>query len=273
MRSNLDRYKKDLASLVASGDLLSIAIERECSPVEFDNGVRKHYKEDEANRLIKRLPSFAESYQAWYSEAKVLIRQLLPDRLSDFASYYEKPKVRKSLTYETYKIADYFQGLTVTVASGWQQGKKVVGPDAAIPQFRQQLAIVKSLEKRFESSLFDIRQLVQADLFDSDLEAAEELVKSKFTRASGALAGVVLERHLAQACENHGIKIAKKSPVISDLNNALKDAAVIDTPQWRFIQHLADIRNLCDHSKAKEPTGEQVGDLIAGVRKITKTLF
>jgi hypothetical protein len=84
---------------------------------------------------------------------------------------------------------------------------------------------------RFESSLFEIRQLVQADLFDSELEAAEELAKNKFTRAAGAVAGVVLERHLTEACGNHAINIAKKAPGISDLNDALKDAAVIDVPQ------------------------------------------
>jgi hypothetical protein len=129
------------------------------------------------------------------------------------------------------------------------------------------------VKTRFESSLFDIRQLVQADLFDSELDAARELGKHKFTRAAGALAGVVLERHLAQVCDNHNIKMTKKAPNIADLNNALKEASVIDVPQWRFIQHLADIRNLCDHDKKSEPTVEQVDDLIAGVMKVTKTLF
>ncbi len=202
----------------------------------------------------------------------MLVKQLLPDRLADFVHHYEKPKSRKSVTYETYRIEDYLQGLNVTRTNGIVK-ETIIGPDAAIPQFRQQLAILKSLERRFESSLFDIRQLIQADLFDSDLDAAEELAKNKFTRAAGAMVGVVLERHLAQVCENHGIKIAKKSPTISDLNDALKDAKVIDLPQWRYIQHLADIRNLCDHSKTKDPTAEQVDDLVPGVRKITKTLL
>jgi hypothetical protein len=174
------------------------------------------------------------------------------------------------VTYETYRVLDYLQGLTVT--QGYAK-EKVVGPDAAIPQFRQQLFILKALEGRFESSLFDIRQLVQADLFDSDLDAAGELLRKKFARAAGAMAGVVLERHLVQACDSHGVKITKKSPVISDLNDALKGAGVIDIPQWRFIQHLADIRNLCDHSKTQEPTVEQVDDLVAGVRKTIKSVF
>lgn len=269
MPSNLDRYKKDLDALLAKGEELHLTMQAECFPDQVERVLKKQYG-DKAKETLKVLPSFAEAYQRWYSEAKVLIRQLLPDRLADFVRYYEKPKPRKDVTYENYRIEDYLQGLKVT--RGWEKAK-VVGPDAAIPQFQQQLAILKSVKARFESSLFDIRQLVQADLFDSELDAAKELAKKKFTRAAGALAGVVLESHLAQVCDNHGIKVAKKAPSIADLNNALKDASVIEVPQWRFVQHLADIRNLCDHSKESEPTAEQVDDLIAGVMKTTKTLF
>jgi hypothetical protein len=138
---------------------------------------------------------------------------------------------------------------------------------------QQQLAILKSVKARFDSSLFDIRALVQADLFDSELDAAEELVKHKFIRPAGVVAGVVLERHLAQVCADHRVKITKKEPTISELSNALKEASVIDMPQWRFISFLADIRNLCGHNKTEEPTSEQVKDLIAGVKKTIKTLL
>jgi len=158
------------------------------------------------------------------------------------------------------------------VTRGYEK-KKVVGPDAAIPHFRQQLAIVKAAKSRFDSSLFEIRQLVQADLFDSELAAAEGLNKYKFARAAGALAGVVLEGHLAQVCHDRKLTISKKNPGISDLNEVLKAGDVIDVPEWRFIQHLADIRNLCDHSKKPDPTAAQVADLIDGVKKAIKTVF
>ena len=268
MASNLDRYKKDLDALLAKGEELHLAMEAESLP-EFARVLKEQYG-DKAREIVKGLPSFAEAYQPWYSEAKVLIRQLLPDRLADFTRHYEKPKPRKEITNENYVIEDYLQGLNVT--RGWQK-EKVVGPEAAIPHFRQQLAILKSVKARFESSLFDIRQLVQGDLFDSELDAAKELAKNKFTRAAGALAGVVLERHLARVCDSHGLKVTKKAPGIADLNDALKEAGVIEVPRWRFVQHLADIRNLCDHDKKTEPTAEQVDDLIIGVMNITKTLF
>ena len=149
----------------------------------------------------------------------------------------------------------------------------MVGPDAAIPRFSQQLSLVKSIGERFRSSLFDIRQLAQADLFDSELDAAKELAKNKFTRAAGAVAGVVLERHLKEVCGNHGVTVRKAKPTISDLNDALKNANAIEIPQWRSIQFLGDLRNLCDHANEPEPTADQVEDLLAGVAKVTKTIF
>lgn len=268
MISNLERYKKDLDKLIAKGEKLHLDIQLKCFPEQLKD--LKKRLGSKAEEVLKNIPSFSEEYQSWYSEAKTLIKQLLPERLADFVRYYEKAKSRKNITSENYSIEDYLQGLKVT--RGIYQ-EKVVGPDAAIPNFQQQLAILNAVKTRFESSLFDIRQLVQADLFDSELEAAKELNKHKFARAAGALAGVVLERHLGQVCDNHEIKFTKKNPTIADLNNALKESEVIDVIQWRFVQHLGDIRNLCDHDKKIEPTPEQVDELISGVTKITKTFF
>ena len=271
MSSNLDRYKTDLDALIKKGNKLQLAIQAECNRTELSKVLRKQYDEPKVQEILKDLPSFRDSYQSWYSESKAVIRQLLPDRLDDFVRHYEKPKGRKDITFENYKIDDYLQSLTVTRSRG-AFTDTIAGPEAAIPQFFQQYSILKAVRQRFESSLFDIRQLVQADLFDSELEAAQELAKNKFTRAAGAIAGVVLEKHLGQVCQQHGTKIAKKLPTLSTFNDALKDAGVIEIPQWRFIQHLADLRNLCDHGR-DEPTVEQVQDLIAGVSKVSKTLF
>lgn len=140
-------------------------------------------------------------------------------------------------------------------------------------RFQMQLEILRSVERRFESSLFDIKQFVQADLFDSELDAARELEKHGFYRAAGAVAGVVLEKHLAQVAANHKITIGKKHPTISDLNDALKNAGVVETPTWRGIQRLGDLRNLCDHNKDREPTDTDITELVDGVDKTTKTLF
>lgn len=266
MTSNLDRYRRDLDRLISNGDDLAVSMALQFLPKETA------LKFLGLKEPPKGLPSFLSGYQAWYSEAKALIRQLLPDRLEDFVRHYEKPKSRKALDNETYRIDDCLQGLQRD-RSPFGYTDDSISQRAAIPHFQQQVAILKSAKARFESSLFDIRQLVQADLFDSELSAAEGLVKNGFVRPAGALAGVVLEKHLAQVCENHQAKITKKNPTISDFNDALKGADIIEMSVWRFVQHLGDIRNKCDHGKTSEPTKDDVNDLIEGVAKITKTVF
>ena len=270
MVTNLERYQSDLDSLIADGETLLLSMGKYCDSEEFLRHLTERLGDEaDARELMDGLPVFPEAYQSWYSEAKAVIKQLLPDRLQDFVRHYERPKSRKEITFGSYRIEDCLQGLAIT--RSW--GEKVVGLDAAAPHVRQQLAILKSAKKRFESSLFDIRQLVQAHLLDSELEAAGELAKKGFLRGAGAVAGVVLERHLGQMCSDHGIKLRKKKPGIADYNDALKKKEVIDVPSWRFVQHLGDLRNLCDHDRDDEPSPDQVGDLIAGVSKATKTLF
>ena len=268
MISNFEKYKKDLARLISVGDNLLYAIQFESHPAEFEIQVKKMLKE-KYDQFIKDIPSFRDKYQFWYSESLVVIKLLLPDRIGDFVKLYEKPKTRKSIEYGNYVIEDYLQDLVVT--SGF--GDRKVGPEAAISQFQQQLNILKSVQKRFESSLFDIKQLVQADLFDSEIDVAKELNKKGFIRGAGAIAGVVLEKHLAQVCENHTIKITKKNLTINDRNQLLKNADIIEVKDWRFIQRLADLRNLCDHNKKNDPKKEDIEELIGGVEKISKTIF
>ena len=243
------------------------AIQHECHPEEYMREARRSLGGN-SEEYIQTLPSFKDEYQTWYSEAKALVRQLLPDRLSDFVRYYEKPKPRKYVSFQNYMIEDYLDGLVDGM------GDVIRGSsDAAITRFDQQVSIVKSIRRRLKSSLFDIHRLAQADLFDSQLDAARELARNKFNRAAGVVAGVVLERHMKEVCINHGLKFRKKTLQIGDLNDALKDANVIDIPQWRFIQHLGDLRNLCAHDKKDEPTIDQVEDLLAGADKVTKTIF
>lgn len=252
MATNLDKYNADLDSLLSKGTNLLNAIQAECYPEEFQAQAEKKLgSKPKAKAFIASMPTFNTDYQTWYSEARAVIKQLLPDRLADFIGHYEKPKNRKELTYTTYRIEDALRGLRAT-----RGGDVVVDRDAAISHMTQQFEILRSAKARFKSSLFD--QLVMADLLDSELDAAKELAKKKFLRAAGAIAGVVLEKHLRQVCDNHDVKVTKADPGISHLNDLLKSAEVIETPQWRNIQYLGDLRNMCDHAKGVEPTPAQI---------------
>lgn len=251
---NLERYKKDLNELILQGESLYKAICDECEPVEH-------------RRQSDNLPCFCIGYQSWYSESLVVIKQLLPERFDDFKSYYGVPANRKKITSQNYQIKDYLDALENPMFFEMDCFEQ----KNAIPKFQQQLEILKSVQRRFESSLFDIQQLVQADLFDDELAAAKMLNENKFMRAAGAVAGVVLEKHLKQILKNHNL--TSKKDTISPLNDALKAGNVYDIPTFRKIQHLGDIRNLCDHDSKREPTREEVDEMINGVDSIIKMVF
>lgn len=244
--SHLERYKIDIEKLSTKGSqLLSIL------------------KEDDKN-LIK----FRSEYESWYSEALNVVKVILPDRLGDFRNYYDSYDNKKGDSLK--KAINYVPPQYEDIAIGYQPPKII---EIARALFTNQLNILRTARNTFQSSLFSIKEILQADLFDSELDAATELNGKGFSRGAGALAGVVLERHLAHVSQKHNIKIAKKNPCLSDYYEVLKNGQVIDIPVWRFIQHLGDIRNLCDHDKKINPTKEQVTELIDGVKKVSKTVY
>jgi len=262
---NLDKYKQDLDVLIALGDKMILDL---ASQNLADQG-QLNKKQETSRQEIKG--AFESEYQRWYTESSIVIKQLIPDRIAEFEHLYKGEGRRKTINSITYSVQDWLNG----VRSGTTAfGKKSFDDfNITIMKFNTQLAILKSVESRFVSTLFDIRQLVQADLFDSELDSASELLKHKFLRGAGAIAGVVLEKHLAQVILNHNITTRKKSPTINDFNELLKKGRVLDTPSWRQIQRLGDIRNLCDHNKEREPTNDEVQELIDGTKKFTKILF
>ena len=97
---NLEKYKEDLKRLLETGHELQLCMNWECNREQYVAALKKENPEEweEIKKPLEKLPPFAEGYQIWYSEAKTLIRQLLPDRLDDFIGYYEKPKGRKDIT-------------------------------------------------------------------------------------------------------------------------------------------------------------------------------
>jgi hypothetical protein len=86
------------------------------------------------------------------------------------------------------------------------------------------------------------------------------------------VAAVVLEGHLKKLISDHKVPF-RRTAVLSNLNVALKDAGVYDVPQWRRIQYLTDIRNLCGHKAERDPERTEAEHLIDEVSKIVKTVF
>lgn len=257
MKTNLSKYQADLDRLIELCDRMYYDL----VPV-----ASKEKGEKELGQL------FFSSYQGWYSEAHEFIRQILPSRLVEFESLYEGNPKRKTFDAQTYTIKDWLLGIRAGEDPVYRR-KSFDDAVIVFMRFTMQRQILNSARLRFESSLLDIEQILRADLFDSELESARELLKNGFLRAAGAMAGVVLEKHLGQICQVHNVSIKKKDPTISIYNDALKEQGAIGIPEWRFIQRLGDLRNLCDHNRDREPTKEDVAELIDGVEKLIKTVL
>lgn len=291
MASVADELKQHLDRLIAEGGALQRGIAVNSGVVSIDDlrdqvkdGLKRNDEKARAEgrpkpkgTITKRIDAvmegwvldFRSHYEGWYSEALGVISQVLPDRTADFRHLY-KVERRKQIDHETYTLADYQIGLSVT--RGYRK-EAVLNPDeTAHTKFSQQLNMVRAARKALDSRLVDIQGVLQADLFDSGLDAARELLKNGFLRPAGVVAGVVLERHLAAVVRSHKTVIRRKAPTISHYNDSLKEAGVLDVPRWRAIQGLADIRNLCAHATGREPTAEEVRELIDGVARISKNV-
>ena len=266
MSSNLVKYKEDLEKLIKIGkdmntDLTIRAIGRnETLDAELEK----------LKKMVNGL--FEKQYQQWYTEAHAVILQIIPTRIGEFEELYFGNRKSKDINASTYGVQHWLNGVRSNIDRF--TGEKFFDDFAAASmKFKTQFEILCSANSRFTSSLFDIRQILQADLFDSELDAARELLKNGFLRGAGAIAGVVLERHLGQVIKNHKVITKKKNLSISELNDLLKNNGVIDVPTWRNIQRLADLRNLCDHNNVVEPKKEDVSELIENTEKTIKTLF
>jgi hypothetical protein len=265
--TNIDRYRSDLVQLLKLGREMQEEILERAQARSAGKRVLGDGGTGQTSAGV-----FELKYQDWYSEATAVVGQLLPSRRDEFDTLYKGDPKRKSIELETYTIKDWLLGVRAS-SNRHNHQPRFDDLGAMGMRFFQQLQILDAVQRRFDSSLFDIAQLARAELFDSELDAARELQRHGFLRPAGMIAGVVLEKHLQQVAHAHKLTMRKRSPTIADLNDPLKQAEVYDIPTWRQIQRLADLRNLCGHNKDREPTKDEVDELLDGVAKISKTVF
>jgi hypothetical protein len=212
--------------------------------------------------------SIQHEYQTWYSKALKVVEFFGKDRFQEFKSYYEIDPKRKSMGYGNYFIQDYLKGVTPNSL----RISDFNAEEETLKNVYNQYTILNSINDRIDNVLSDINTNLLIELQDTELETAKSLLKINI-RSSGVIAGVILESYLSSVTNNHGLKLSKRNPTLSDFNELLKNNDIIDTTVWRKISYLGDIRNICAHKKDIEPTKEQVEELISGVNWVMKNVF
>ena len=125
-------------------------------------------------------------------------------------------------------------------------------------------SIFNAAKEDFEGGyLQSTRSLVQAELFDSELEQATELHKAGYLSAAAVIAGVVLETTLRELCACSGIALGSLNKMNADL---AKNGNYNKLIQKR-ITALADIRNSAAHGKPNEFTTDDVCEMIRDVER------
>jgi hypothetical protein len=125
-------------------------------------------------------------------------------------------------------------------------------------------AVFNAAREDFEGGyLSTTRSLVQAEVFDDELEQARELQTNGYSSAAAIVAGVVLETTLRELCTRAGISHGK----LDKMNSDLAKAGVYNVLNQKRITTLADIRNSAAHGKMDKFTPDDVDTMIRDVEK------
>ena len=190
-------------------------------------------------------------YQQWYTESSPMVRQLVPHRFDEFSK-------------------SYFQdSLDSLFSIPFENG---LNPSTSIAlKMRRQYQILASSKTQLDGVISNLRHIAQADIFDSQLDSARELLDNGFIRPAGVVAGVVLERALKDLFVDNDITLDRRNPTISWMNDRLKAEGVYDAMVLHKIRWYAGVRNKCSHDDGEEPKKDDVKDMIEGVGKFAKT--
>jgi hypothetical protein len=138
------------------------------------------------------------------------------------------------------------------------------GYETNLDQFKRVKSIFLAAREDFEGGyLTSVKTLVQSEVFESELEQAEELLKNGYHLAAAVISGVVLETGLRELCIRENIPHAK----LDKMNSDLAKEGIYNKLQQKRITALADIRNSAAHGKPDEFTQEDVRMMIRDVEQ------
>lgn len=126
-------------------------------------------------------------------------------------------------------------------------------------------AVFMAAREDFEGGyLISVRNLVQAELAESELDQARELLQSGYISAAAVVAGVVLETTLRTLCDRHSIDHGKLDKMNADLAKAGQYNALVQ----KRITALAAVRNSAAHGKTAEFQRSDVESMIGEVERL-----
>lgn len=123
-----------------------------------------------------------------------------------------------------------------------------------------------------KGALFEVRRLVEAEVFDDFLGQAEALLESGYIAPAAVVAGCVLEDGLRKLCLHQGIVLGPK-PKLDQMNSELAKKGIYTKLVQKRITLLADIRNRAAHGDWTDLKRSDVEDMTNKVRSFMEEHF
>ena len=248
MTSVLATIENKIGELVTHGDGLLDELETFGWKDERPHRQEEQFRSDGFDALdmvpeSRRIPvEFVRKCSKWYASSLAILETNMASRRTEMAS-----------------LMQFFNEQDYVTQSGQL---------AMAREIRQIQHLIGSIPSYMEGRLYDLELGLAQEFTRDQLLEAEVLLKARHVRAAGAIAGVLLERHLKLLCDRSQppIKYASKA-MISNLNELLWKARVYEQKEWRLVQWMGDVRNECDHANATEPEPKAVQKLIHDIKE------
>jgi hypothetical protein len=134
-----------------------------------------------------------------------------------------------------------------------------------LSNFLQAKAVFEAAREDFEGGyMTSVRNLVQAEVFETELEQARELLAAGYQSAAAVIAGVVLETTLRQLCIAKGIAVGKLDKMNADLAKAGQYNSLVQ----KQITSLAAVRNSAAHGDKGAYTEADVNNMLGEVERL-----
>lgn len=166
-------------------------------------------------------------------------------------------KVRSLLSTACGKESEHFRSFV--------EAEKPQAYEDNVSNFNRVRAVFLAAKEDFEGGyLSTFRNLVQAEVFENELEQARELLRNGYHGSAAVIAGVVLETTLRDLSTQRGIAHGKLDKMNADLAKAGEYNSLVQ----KRITALAGIRNSAAHGNIGDFNEADVRSMIEEVERM-----
>ncbi len=134
------------------------------------------------------------------------------------------------------------------------------------PQVQQAFGVLLAAKEDFDKdALFQVRSLVEAEVFEEFLSMAEQLSGAGYHQPAAVIAGCVLEDGLRKLCRRASIQLPER-PKLDWMNAQLAKSGTYNALTQKRVTVLADLRNKAAHGLWDEFQQSDVDGMIRDVR-------